>query len=50
MQLRKQSKLNIPVVIDAQIDKDDKVFPMVAPGAPISECFGEEDVAEKFGR
>ena len=43
-------KLNIPVVIDAQIDKDDKVFPMVAPGAPISECFGEEDVAEKFGR
>ena len=43
-------ELNIPVVIDAQIDKDDKVFPMVAPGAPISECFGEEDVAEKFGR
>ena len=42
-------ELNIPVVIDAQIDKDDKVFPMVAPGAPISECFGEEDVAEKFG-
>ena len=36
-------ELNIPVVIDAQIDKDDKVFPMVAPGA-------EEDVAEKFGR
>ena len=30
-------ELNIPVVIDAQIDKDDKVFPMVAPGAPISE-------------
>ena len=43
-------ELNITVVIDAQIDKDDKVFPMVAPGAPISECFGEEDVAEKFGR
>ena len=45
-----QKELNIPVVIDAQIDKDDKVFPMVAPGAPISECFGEEDVSEKFGR
>ncbi len=42
-------RLNIPVVIDAQIGKDDKVFPMVAPGAPISECFAEEDLASRFG-
>ena len=28
-----------PFVIDAIIDADDKVWPMVAPGAPISECF-----------
>ena len=28
-----------PVVIDCQIDSDDKVWPMVAPGAPISEVF-----------
>ncbi|MBR1634128.1 MAG: biosynthetic-type acetolactate synthase large subunit [Lachnospiraceae bacterium] len=30
-----------PVLIDAMIDRDDKVWPMVAPGAPISECFDE---------
>ena len=30
-----------PVVIDCQIDSDDKVWPMVAPGAPINECFSE---------
>ena len=33
-----------PVVIDCQIDKDDKVFPMVAPGAPIAEAFSAEDL------
>ena len=36
-----------PVVIDCQIDQDDKVFPMVAPGAPISEAFSEEDLDKK---
>lgn len=34
----------VPVVIDAIIDSDDKVWPMVAPGAPISEAFSEEDM------
>ena len=38
--------LNRPVVIDCQIDSDDKVWPMVAPGAAISEAFDEEDMAE----
>ena len=33
-----------PIVIDCQIDCDDKVWPMVAPGAPISEVFDEEDL------
>ena len=33
-----------PVVIDCQIDKDEKVWPMVAPGAAISEAFSEEDL------
>lgn len=33
-----------PVVIDCVIDKDDKVWPMVAPGAPISECFTGSDI------
>lgn len=33
-----------PVVIDCVIDKDDKVWPMVAPGAPISDVFTGEDI------
>ncbi|MDO5589449.1 MAG: biosynthetic-type acetolactate synthase large subunit [Lachnospiraceae bacterium] len=33
-----------PYVIDCQIDQDDKVWPMVAPGAAISEAFDENDV------
>lgn len=36
-----------PVVIDAVIDCDDKVWPMVAPGAPISEAFTGEDLKNK---
>lgn len=35
---------NCPVVIDAIIGMDDKVWPMVAPGKPISECFDESDL------
>ena len=37
--IREAIALNAPVVIDCQIDSDDKVFPMVAPGAAISEAF-----------
>ena len=35
------------VVIDCQIDSDDKVWPMVAPGAPINEAFDEKDLEAK---
>lgn len=45
--LKEAIALNIPVVIECQIDSDDKVFPMVAPNAPISEAFSEEDLAAK---
>lgn len=45
--LKEAIELNIPVVIDCQIGSDDKVFPMVAPNAPISEAFSEEDLAAK---
>ena len=45
--LKEAISLNIPVVIDCQIGSDDKVFPMVAPNAPISEAFGEEDLKAK---
>ena len=33
-----------PVVIDCQIDKDESVFPMVSPGASISEAFDADDL------
>ncbi|MGL5380793.1 biosynthetic-type acetolactate synthase large subunit [Clostridium sp.] len=33
-----------PVIIDYIINNDKKVFPMVAPGAPINEIISEEDV------
>ena len=36
-----------PVLIDCMIDCDDKVWPMVAPGAAISEAFDEQDLKEK---
>ncbi len=39
--------LGSPVVIDCQIDSDDKVWPMVAPGAAISEVFDEKDLEKK---
>ncbi len=45
--LREAIKLNVPVLIDCQIDSDDKVWPMVAPGAAISEAFSEEDLEKK---
>ena len=35
-----------PVVIDCQIDKDEKVFPMVAAGAAIEEVFDADDIAK----
>ena len=36
-----------PVVIDCIINCDDKVWPMVAPGAAISTAFTDEDLAQK---
>ena len=33
-----------PVVIECMIQEDDKVFPMVAPGAAIDEVFDQNDV------
>ena len=37
-------KANVPVLIDCQIDCDDKVWPMVAPGKAISDVFDEDDM------
>ena len=36
-----------PVVIECMIPEDDKVFPMVPAGAPISEAFDGDDLAKK---
>ena len=36
-----------PYVLDVIIDSDDKVWPMVAPGAPINEVFDEGDLKNK---
>ncbi|MCC8106450.1 MAG: biosynthetic-type acetolactate synthase large subunit [Clostridiales bacterium] len=44
--LQKAISLGRPVVIDCQIDSDDKVFPMVAPGAPIDTAFDADDLAK----
>ena len=43
----KAVKMQRPVVLDCQIDCDDKVFPMVPAGAPIEEVFDAEDLAKK---
>jgi len=45
--LKEAIELNIPCVIECDICKDDKVFPMVAPGAPISEAFDRDDLNKK---
>lgn len=42
--IKKAIELNSPVVIECMIPEDDKVFPMVPAGAPISEAFDEDDM------
>ena len=45
--IEKAISLNKPVVINCMIPEDDKVFPMVPAGAPISEAFDAEDLKKK---
>ena len=45
--LKEAIALNIPVVIDFQIESDDKVWPMIAPGGGNDEVFSEEDLEKK---
>lgn len=42
--LKEAISLKEPVLIDCIIDSDDKVWPMVAPGAAIEDVFSEEDL------
>lgn len=45
--IEKAIELNTTVVIDCQIDCDDKVFPMVAAGAAIEEVFDGDDLKKE---
>ena len=44
--IEKAISLKAPVLIEVMIPEDDKVFPMVPAGAPISEVFDENDINE----
>lgn len=45
--IEKALALNAPVMIECIIPEDDKVFPMVPAGAPISDAFDGDDLAKK---
>ena len=45
--IEKAVSLGKPVVINCMIPEDDKVFPMVPAGAPISEAFDGDDLKKK---
>ena len=45
--IEKALSLKKPVLLNCIIPEDDKVFPMVPAGAPISEAFDAKDLAEK---
>lgn len=45
--IEKAIALKAPVVIECIIPEDDKVFPMVPAGAPISDAFDEDDLNRK---
>ena len=45
--IEKAISLKAPVVIECIIPEDDKVFPMVPAGSPISEAFDEDDLNRK---
>lgn len=45
--IEKALALNAPVLIECIIPEDDKVFPMVPAGAPISEAFDGKDLEAK---
>ncbi len=45
--IEKAISLKCPVLIECMIPEDDKVFPMVPAGAPISEVFDGDDLKNK---
>lgn len=45
--MKKALKAGEPVLLDCVIGEDEKVFPMVPGGAPISEAFDAEDLKKR---
>ena len=45
--LKEAVELGCPVVVECIIESDDKVFPMVAPGKNLEDCFDESDLENK---
>ena len=45
--IRQAIEEKTPYFIDVQIDKDDKVFPMVPAGAPIDQAFDSDDLKKQ---
>ena len=45
--LEKAISLGRPVVLECVIDSDDKVFPMMSPGAPLEDTFDADDLNQK---
>ncbi|MDO4304259.1 MAG: biosynthetic-type acetolactate synthase large subunit [Bacillota bacterium] len=45
--IKRAIEMKKPVLIECIIPEDDKVFPMVPSGAPLSEVFDEADLEEK---
>ena len=45
--IRQAVEEKVPYFIDVQIDKDDKVFPMVPAGAPIDQAFDSDDLKKQ---
>ena len=44
--IEKALAANGPVLLDCQIDSDDKVFPMIPAGKPLSAVFDQDDLKE----
>ena len=48
--LKKALSAGVPTVIDVVINEDEKVFPMVSPGAPIEKAFDASDLESAAAR
>lgn len=45
--LKEAVALGAPVMVECIIESDDKVFPMVAPGKDLEDCFDESDLENR---